>query len=55
MRLEDRSYLIDYYREDIRQLANLLEHDLSAWLCVSKPAVPTLQQIESIRSASISG
>jgi Sulfotransferase family len=29
---EDRAYLIAYYRHDIRQLAALLDRDLSAWL-----------------------
>lgn len=28
----DRRYLVDYYREDIRQLAALLDRDLSRWL-----------------------
>ncbi|MCU1236134.1 MAG: hypothetical protein JWP63_4101 [Candidatus Solibacter sp.] len=28
----DRSYLIDYYREDIQRLAALFNRDLSAWL-----------------------
>jgi hypothetical protein len=29
---EDRRYLVDYYAEDIRKLAMLLDRDLSAWL-----------------------
>jgi hypothetical protein len=29
---EDRQYLVSYYREDIRSLAELLGRDLSAWL-----------------------
>jgi hypothetical protein len=29
---QDRKYLIDYYREDIRKLAYLLDRDLEAWL-----------------------
>lgn len=29
---EDRRYLIDYYRDDIQDLAVLLDRDLSAWL-----------------------
>jgi hypothetical protein len=29
---EDRRYLVDYYAEDIRKLAVLLDRDLSAWL-----------------------
>jgi hypothetical protein len=29
---EDRKYLIDYYREDVRRLACLLDRDLEAWL-----------------------
>ena len=32
MSAEDRRFLIDYYRDDIRQLAALLDRDLSAWL-----------------------
>jgi len=28
----DRQYLIDYYQEDVRRLANLLERNLEAWL-----------------------
>jgi hypothetical protein len=28
----DRQYLIDYYREDIRNLASLLNRDLTSWL-----------------------
>jgi hypothetical protein len=32
IRPEDRRYLIDYYREDIRNLAGLLNRDLSTWL-----------------------
>jgi hypothetical protein len=55
MRPEDRSYLINYYREDIRQLGALLGHDLSAWLSVSRPAMAASRETESIRSASRSG
>jgi hypothetical protein len=33
---DDRRYLIDYYRDDIRQLAALLDRDLSAWLHVGR-------------------
>jgi hypothetical protein len=29
---KDRAFLVDYYREDIRNLANLLNRDLTAWL-----------------------
>ena len=29
---EDRAYLIDYYEEDMRNLANLLDRDLRDWL-----------------------
>jgi hypothetical protein len=29
---EDRRYLVDYYSEDVRKLAGLLERDLSPWL-----------------------
>ena len=29
---KDRQYLVDYYREDILQLATLLDRDLSGWL-----------------------
>jgi hypothetical protein len=32
MNPEDRRYLVDYYAEDIRKLALLLNRDLSAWL-----------------------
>ena len=32
MRTEDRSLLIEYYREDIRRLEELLHRNLSAWL-----------------------
>jgi hypothetical protein len=32
MEPEDRRYLVDYYAEDIRKLAVLLDRDLSAWL-----------------------
>jgi hypothetical protein len=32
MQSADRQYLIHYYREDILNLAHLLNHDLSAWL-----------------------
>jgi hypothetical protein len=32
MREEDRSLLVEYYREDIRQLEDLLHCNLSAWL-----------------------
>ena len=32
MRDEDRSLLVDYYRENIRKLEGLLDRDLSAWL-----------------------
>ena len=32
MEPEDRRYLVDYYAEDIRKLAALLNRDLSAWL-----------------------
>jgi hypothetical protein len=27
----DRAFLIDFYREDIGKLADLLKHDLSSW------------------------
>jgi hypothetical protein len=40
---EDRRYLVDYYAEDIRKLAALLNRDLSAWLqpgSGSKKAMP---------------
>ncbi len=33
MRTEDRSLLVEYYREDIRRLEELLHRSLSAWLC----------------------
>lgn len=33
MDAKDRQYLLDYYREDITNLALLLNRDLSAWLC----------------------
>jgi hypothetical protein len=39
----DRRYLVDYYAEDIRKLAVLLDHDLNAWLqpdAGSKKAMP---------------
>ncbi len=29
---EDRRYLVDYYSEDVRKLAGLMNRDLSAWL-----------------------
>jgi hypothetical protein len=29
---KDRQYLVDYYAEDVRKLAELLDRDLSAWL-----------------------
>jgi hypothetical protein len=29
---KDRQYLVDYYSEDVRNLAKLLDRDLSAWL-----------------------
>jgi hypothetical protein len=32
MRQEDRRFLVDYYRHDIRELSALLNRDLSAWL-----------------------
>ena len=32
MDAKDRRYLIDYYREDVTNLASLLNRDLSAWL-----------------------
>lgn len=32
MRKEDRSLLVEYYREDIRKLEELLQRNLSAWL-----------------------
>jgi hypothetical protein len=32
MRSSDRQYLVDYYRDDILNLASLLDYDLSAWL-----------------------
>lgn len=31
----DRAFLVDYYREDIRRLAELLDRDLSPWLLTS--------------------
>ncbi len=30
----DRQFLVDYYRDDIRALAALLDRDLSPWLSV---------------------
>jgi len=33
MRAEDRAFLVEYYREDIRKLEDILHRDLSAWLC----------------------
>jgi hypothetical protein len=35
---EDRKFLIDYYRNDIEKLALLTNHDLTAWLTVSRSA-----------------
>jgi hypothetical protein len=32
MRSEDRKFLIDYYRDDVNNLASLLNRDLTAWL-----------------------
>jgi hypothetical protein len=32
MRPADRRCLVEYYRDDIRELAALLNRDLSAWL-----------------------
>jgi hypothetical protein len=32
MSVEDRRYLVDYYRDDIVRLAALLDRDLSAWV-----------------------
>jgi hypothetical protein len=32
MNPQDRRYLVDYYREDVRLLSSLLNRDLSAWL-----------------------
>ncbi len=34
---EDRRFLVDYYAEDIRKLALLLNRDLSAWLQADRP------------------
>jgi len=36
MALADRAFLNDFYREDIRKLAALLERDLSGWIAGSK-------------------
>jgi len=32
MNQEDRQFLVDYYREDIQKLSDLLDRDLSAWI-----------------------
>jgi hypothetical protein len=32
----DRRFLVDYYRDDIRHLASLMDRDLGAWLSSSK-------------------
>jgi hypothetical protein len=32
MDVRDRQYLLDYYRDDIKKLSNLLDRDLSTWL-----------------------
>lgn|SRR6185312_1240853 len=32
MRPEDRRFLIEYYREDVRRLERVIERDLSAWM-----------------------
>jgi hypothetical protein len=40
MSSEDRKYLLDFYREDIRNLANLVNRDLDAWLTVNQPDLP---------------
>jgi hypothetical protein len=32
MRSEDRALLVDFYRNDIRELADLIDRDLTAWL-----------------------
>jgi len=40
----DRALLTDYYRDDIKKLAALLDRDLSAWLDSSTPALHTLTE-----------
>jgi len=37
MEPSDRAFLTDYYREDIRALAALLDRDLTSWLAPAKP------------------
>jgi hypothetical protein len=34
----DRRYLVDFYREDIRKIANLLGRNLDAWLRPLRPS-----------------
>jgi hypothetical protein len=32
MAAQDRRWLVDYYRDDVRQLASLMDRDLATWL-----------------------